>query len=39
MSNLQNDNFWFYWFQVGQSQGMNDDQAADFADAKFNEYL
>jgi hypothetical protein len=29
----------YYWFNQGLSQGMTEDQAADFADSKFEEYV
>lgn len=29
----------YYWFNQGLSQGMTEDQAADFADFKFEEYV
>ena len=39
MSHLRNTEFLEYWFGQGLAQGMTEDEAIDFADSKFQDYI
>ena len=39
MSHIGNSEFWEYWFEEGLSQGMTEDEAADFVSEKAQFYL
>ena len=39
MSHLGNTKFLEYWFEQGLAQGMTEDEAADFASSKTQDYI